>query len=62
MSSRRQSKEPQRPVAAPSSVPRLDEATFQRLVEEGQALRRAFDARTAPMRHITSEDLKFRSR
>jgi hypothetical protein len=32
------------------------------LVREGQELRRAFDAQTARMRVITSDDMKIRSR
>lgn len=40
----------------------LDQSTFRRLVEEGQELRRTFEAQTAPMRVITADDMKTRSR
>jgi hypothetical protein len=37
-------------------------ALMSALIEEGQALRREFGRRTAPMRAITAEDLGRRSR
>ncbi len=40
----------------------LDDATFRRLVAEGQEFRRVFEVETVGMRVITPEDLRTRSR
>lgn len=61
--------EPDSPIAAAKArwpmraqAEEMDHATFCRLVEEGQALRRIFDAQTASMRMITAEDYQRRVR
>ena len=55
---------PQQVVADPGRRDEqvLDRETFRRLVDDGQELRRAFDAQTARMRVITPDDMKIRSR
>lgn len=44
------------------SQPSMDEATFMRLVDEGQSLRREVERRAAPSRVVTPDDMKTRSR
>ena len=50
------------PLPYTLKAPVLDHETFLRLVKEGQELRREFELKTAPMRVITPDDLKRRSR